>query len=996
MQTKLKVTALHNTKGFGLFAALFTVVAVGLLTPEKSVAQTAQEAEMAALYEQAFGKKKPALSQRAHNITPSNTAPPKAVLSKKEPTQVTSKTSKEVSTVRGTPEVEASAPAKKYSSDELALLYSQAFGKTVQQQSKPAYQQVKPSKLDKSSVDDASKDDSASSETQQSSNSLASLYAQAFGGPAPTSAVPSNIMVDFRVNKVEVGELKVFSGSSGMIDQVETKALLASLEEIVKEHVFKRITKQLSKQEKTTFSALTAMGLSTEYNSINLSLDLQMDSSLRKPQILSLIGKKKSSVREENKMTAEEISAFLNMYSTVGFNANNSKADIKVKLEGSVNIDNKVLETTVDIVNDKVSLGRTTITYDKPEKLQRFVVGNISTGSRNFQENLELIGVRGSKEFFMSPELQIRPRANQGFILETDSTVELYINNQLRQRFYLSKGVYSLEDIGLYDGANNIRVKIIDEFGKVTIKTSEQFYDSHLLKPGLSLYSASLGYLSKQQAGSNPHLENKPILSGYYEQGLSKDLTASFDMQLSPNSYLLGGEAISSIELGSLKYSMAVSGGQDKRAGYAARLEFKPNMEKETIKLDTLRSDMMGLDTRIGQFINSVTITEEFRSRHFAQLNQVNVLNEPSKRLRAQLQTQFSFNLNKNWRGSLNLAATSYYDAKNSVSANLSASKRFNNGVNLRIGAKLDSREDFAVNLQISIPLDRQKRSSRRHLELLANSKDRSLSSKASYRAAGQVGRESLAGSVATIRDDQGYNTNLDVNYRDSKYETSLKAYDARSTNGSSQSQRLQVGFNSSIACVGKECATSYPINDSFALVKGPSNQKTPIAVKNGYGSFKYSESSDSDLPENYTSLIPAKGNAVVPLESYRYQNINIDEATLPDGYDSEKTEFEVFPRYHQGFAIKAGGEPATILDGELVDEMKKSLAYKGGQWVPLSKKGKTIAFFSNKAGRFRIASIPAGRYKLELFDYPDMRTINIFVPNKKGAVHDVGALIVR
>ncbi len=990
MQAKLKQPAFHNMKGFGFLLGLVFLTSVGLLTPVVGLAQTAQEAEMAALYEQAFGKKKPALSPPKNN-TPAVKASLVSPSQAAKPTTGVKPSDKKASSKNITNASNASAPAKKYSSADLASLYSQAFGKPH------AHQQVKPATM--SQTTDASspaeEGSSKSETTQQSSNSLASLYAQAFGGRAPTVSVPSNLMVDFRVNKVEVGEIKVFS-ASGMIDRVETKTLLESLEKIVKEHVYKRIAKQLSKQEKTQFSTLTKLGLNTEYNSINLSLDLQMDSSLRKPQILSLIGKKRSSVREENKMTAEEISAFLNMYSTIGFNASSNKADIKVKLEGSLNVKDRVLETTVDIVNDKASVGRTTITYDKPEKLQRFVVGNVSTGSRNFQENLELLGIRGSKEFFMSPELQIRPKANQGFILETDSTVELYINNQLRQRFYLVKGVYSLEDIGLYDGANNIRVKITDEFGKVTIKTSEEFYDSHLLKPGLSLYSLSLGYLSKQQAGSNPNLKDVPILSGYYEKGISKDLTASFDMQLSPNSYLLGGEAISSIELGSLKYGMAVSGGQDKKAGYAARLEFKPNIDRETIKLDTLRRDMMGLDTRIGQFINSVTITEEFRSRHFSQLNQVNILNKPSKRLKAQLQTRFSFNLNENWRGSLNLAATSYYDAKNSVSASLSANKRFSNGINLRIGAKMDSREDFAVNLQISMPFGRKKRSSRRHLELLANSKDHSLSSKASYRAAGQVGRESLSGSVATIRNDKSFNTNFDVNYRDPKYEASLSANDNRSISGNSHSQRLQVGFNSSIACVGKECARSYPINDSFALVKGPSNQKTPIAVKNGYGQFKYSDTRDSNLPEDYTTLIPAKGNAVVPLESYRYQNINIDEATLPNGYDSEKTEFEVFPGYHQGFAIKAGGEPATILDGELVDEMKKPLGFKGGQWVPLSAKGKTIAFFSNKAGRFRIASMPAGRYKLELFDSPDMRAINVYVPDKKGAVHDVGALLVR
>ncbi len=988
MQAKRKLSAFHKLKGFGFLLGLFCLTSVSLLVPANSLAQTAQEAEMAALYEQAFGKKKTAPFQAPVQTTITESVTPKPRLANKTANKLNAKPIKpgNINTA------EASVPTKKYSSDELAALYSQAFSKS------PGHQQVKPTATSQSiGTNTTTTSNSANNETsQKSSNSLAELYAQAFGGPAPTAAVPSNLIVDFRVNNVEVGEIKVFSSASGMIDQVDTKTLLESLEEIVKEHVYKRIAKKLSKQEKTLFHTLTEMGLNTEYNAINLSLDLQLDSSLRKPQILSLIGKKRSSVRKENKKTAEEISAFLNMYSTLGYDIGSSKADIKIKLDGSVNIKDKVLETTVDIINDKASLGRTTITYDKPEKLQRFIVGNISTGSRNFQENLELLGIRGSKEFFMSPELQIRPKANQGFILETDSTVELYINNQLRQRFYLAKGVYSLEDIGLHDGENNIRVKIIDEFGKVTVKTSEQFYDSHLLKPGLSLYSASLGYLSKQQAGSNPHLKDVPILSGYYEKGISKDLTASFDMQLSPNSYLLGGEAISSIELGSLKYGMAVSGGQDKRAGYAARLEFKPNMTRETIKLDTLRRDMMGLDTRIGQILNSVTITEEFRSRHFAQLNQVNMLNKPLKRLKAQLQTQFSFNLHKNWRGSLNLAATSYYDAKNSVSANLSAHKRFNNGINLRIGAKLDSREDFAVNLQISMPLGRKKRSSRRHLELLANSKDNSLSSKASYKSAGQVGRESLSGSVATIRNDSGYNTNFDIDYRDPKYEASLRAYDNRNTSGSSQSQRLQVGFNSSIACVGKACARSYPINDSFALVKGPSNQKSPIAVKNGYGQFKYSDTSDSNLPDDYTSLIPTKGNAVVPLESYRYQNINIDEATLPDGYDSEKTEFEVFPRYHQGFAIKAGGEPATILDGELVDEMKKPLGFKGGQWVPLSGKGKTIAFFSNKAGRFRIPSIPTGRYKLELFDYPEMRTINVFVPDKKGSVHDVGALLIK
>ena len=178
-------------------------------------------------------------------------------------------------------------------------------------------------------------------------------------------------------------------------------------------------------------------------------------------------------------------------------------------------------------------------------------------------------------------------------------------------------------------------------------------------------------------------------------------------------------------------------------------------------------------------------------------------------------------------------------------------------------------------------------------------------------------------------------------------------------------------------------------------MVSGPSNQDKPIAINKGNSYFSY-EGNNNDLPDNYTALIGKRGGkGVVSLESYLYQSINIDEATLPNSYDTEKTEFEVFPRYHQGYLIKAGGEPSVTVDGVLIDSAKKPLAYQGGQLVPISEKGKTIAFFSNKIGRFRISSIPAGKYKLELFDHPDMETIHINVPDKKGTVHNVGSLII-
>ena len=847
-------------------------------------------------------------------------------------------------------------------------------------------------------------------ETKGSSGStidLSALFAKAFGKKAVKG--PSEVTVELRVNKSTLGEIKLFSNKNGVIDRAETEALLLLLKEALKEHVFVRFSDKLAKGKKTTFSSLDELDISAYYNSTNLSLDLEIPSELRKPQVLSMLSKKKASVREENKVKAHEISSFANLYSNVGFDsANTSNTDLKMKLEGSVNIGGKVFETVVDYRNEQFELGRTKLTYDKPDKLQRFTMGNISTGSRNFQENLELDGIRISKEFFMDPELQIRPKANEAFVLESDSEVEVYINNRLMQRYYLKEGVYALEEIGLYDGANNIRVRIKDEFGKVTVKSSQQFYDSHLLKPGLSLFAFNVGYLSNKQVVADTTLAKEPIISGYYQKGLTKDLTLSVDAQISPNSYLLGTEIISSISIGSIKTGFAVSGGSKKDTGFATSFEFKPNRQRETIGLDTLREDMLGLDTSMRGFLNSWTLSGEYRNENFSLLNggELNLIKlddnyllpvpKINKRIKSNLQSNFSINLTEEWRGFLNLGVSDYYDSNENYYANLSATRRFNNGIRLSLGARYDTDDDFSMNLQFSVPLSNKRGTRKKDFDLLVDSKNNSLKSKLNLRPTSLVGKNSLGGSLEHYQDDLSRQQNLDLQYRGANFETNLAARNRHSISSGSNSQQLNLGFNTSLACVGSSCASSLPIDDSFALVSGPSNQSNPIAINNSNTRFRYSDGNETGLPDNYTALIRDKGKkAVVRLESYRFQNINIDESTLPNGYDTEKTEFEVFPQYHQGFMIKAGGEPATMLDGMLVDEKKKGLGFKGGQWVPENGEGKTIAFFSNKAGRFRVTSIPSGKYNLELFDYPDMQPFTITVPDTKGKVHDLGDVIV-
>lgn len=855
-----------------------------------------------------------------------------------------------------------------------------------------------------------SKGCSATSTTSGNANDMSALFAKAFGGTSKVSK-PSKISSNLRVDKTVLGDIDLFSDKSGNMDEADTEVLLKLLEEVLKDHVFLRISKELSQTKKTRFCKLNELGIATFYNSTNLSLDLEIKPEFRKPFILSLRNKKKASVREENKVEAEKINGFLNAYTNVGLNSGGDDAELRMRLEGSLNINGFVLETTGDYRGESFDLGRTTLTYDRPEKLHRFSIGNIAAGNRNFQESLELDGIRISKEFFLDPDLQISPRANESLQLDTNSEVELYINNQLIRRFYLNAGVYALEDIGLYNGANNIRIRIKDEFGKITVKKSKQYYDSHLLKPGLSLFAVSVGYLSNQQSSSNEESENKLIFSGYYQKGISKDLTLSLDAQFSSDNYLFGAETISSIPLGSLKNSIAVSGGTERETGYATSFEFRPNKKQEQISLDTLRQDLLGLDTRSRGFLNNWTITGEYRSEDFSTFNGitdqtvtsqsvdgVNFENRVfnSNKLKGNLQTNFSLNINEKWRGNLNLGVADYYDSDESYYANLSATKRFDNGVRLSLGGRYDTEDKFSMNLQLSVPLSRKKGKKKIDLDVLADSRNNAYETKLNVKPSSLVGKNSLAGSLEYFENTNSKQQLFDVQYRNNLFESKLTARNRMAKASGNSTQQLNFGFNAGLACVGGSCAASYPINDSFALVSGPSNQTQAIAISTNGLRFKYSEGNDTGLPDSYTALIANKNRkAVVRLESYRSQNINIDEGTLPNGYDAEKTEFSVFPKYHQGFLLKAGGEPATTLDGMLIDDSKKALSFKGGQWVPINE-GKTVAFFSNKGGKFRVTSIPAGKYKLDLFDYPDMKPIYIDVPDTKGKPHDIGNLIIK
>ncbi len=204
----------------------------------------------------------------------------------------------------------------------------------------------------------SNKEPKSPSPKSSKASDLDALFAKAFGKKAAKST-PAKLKAELRINASTIGEVELYSNTNADIDRVDTATLIELLKEVLKDHVYLRVKKELSSSKKTTFSKLEQLGIEAIYNSTNLSLDITIQPELRKPQILSLLKKKKSSVRKENKIPAKNISAFLNAYTNVGINSvDQSKPDLRMRLEGSLNIGGAVLESTTDYRNDEFDLGQ--------------------------------------------------------------------------------------------------------------------------------------------------------------------------------------------------------------------------------------------------------------------------------------------------------------------------------------------------------------------------------------------------------------------------------------------------------------------------------------------------------------------------------------------------------------------------------------------------------------------------------------------------------------
>ena len=567
-------------------------------------------------------------------------------------------------------------------------------------------------------------------------------------------------------------------------------------------------------------------------------------------------------------LTTPALSGFANYdisYSYAGASGSAATNDMGVLLELGVSSGWGVLTSTYSgrsllsrdpLTPRSVVRLETTFTRDLPDKNLTLRLGDSATRSSNLGRSFFFGGFQLNRNFGLTPGFISQPLPVLAGISGGPSTVELYINDVLRQTSRVPAGPFSIDNFPQLTGSGQARVVVRDALGRESVLAENFFSRAELLEQGLSDWSVAGGALRNNLGAKNADY-GQPFLSGLWRYGVNKQLTTEANAEL--------GRVTQSAGLGVATALPFTILGQ---AGLAASNDANTGRGSKYL---------VGLEhTGLRQ---SFSLRIEGASRGYRQIGQeINSL--PFKR---QLSASYNYASQKFGSVGLGYARVNSFD--------LGALTTYSGSYSMRIGARSSlslnavhvnglsgstaSSTSFGVNLVV--PLENQV----------------AIASGLSYRAGQTDGfvsaSQGLAGDTGfSWRTQAGQRSNQiysegGLNYQGNR---SLISADVNAT-GSQRSVRL--GAQGGLVAIDGQLFATRRVSGSYALVEVP-----------GY----------ADVGVGFNGRVLARtnadGKALVPgLQPYAVNSIRLDPAELPISAELDSIEQTAVPGNRNGVIIR-------------------------------------------------------------------------------------------
>lgn len=598
--------------------------------------------------------------------------------------------------------------------------------------------------------------------------------------------------------------------------------------------------------------------------------------------------------------------------------------------------------------------------YDEPASYRRWSAGDLQLENTGVLRTPFVGGmaVEKSRRTFdpFAPTFNLGARE---IFLATPSTVEVIVNGASYQTLDLQPGTYSLDDLPIQIGSNDVQLVVRDAAGREQVTRFDYFFDPIELDAGEDEYTAAVGLIA-HELGLQPHYSDDPVFIGHYRKALSHILIVGGGVQIAEDLQVAGVETqfVPQVIPGSFDFQGAVSTGDG--TGFALRGGYR-------------------LTSGVGSNARRIAATFDYQSKNFRTVGDLRAF----KLERLSVTATYSQALSERTTVVAGLNYFSRSGGSDQSTLFVDANHRLRNDIRATFGVEYGTGSNFGSNFGV-----------RAGISVLFGGRHRA---DATYQSRRELARASLSRGADNHVGSVGYSVNVQDSSGNSSVDGLLdyvgNRFEARASLATSgtdfggiadgQTARMQIG--TSLAFADGAFGIGRPIQNSFLLAR-------PHATLDGTDVIAGRSLRDG----RYEASSGPFGAAVVNrLSPYNPQDVQYDIDALQAGYDIGSGVVRIDPPYRSGYSLVVGtdrfvsavgflqinGAPAALVAGRITSEDDEGF--------------ESEPFFTNSAGRFGIIGLAPGRtYAVRLND--GGQTFVIAVPEDNTGLYRLETIELR
>jgi outer membrane usher protein len=568
--------------------------------------------------------------------------------------------------------------------------------------------------------------------------------------------------------------------------------------------------------------------------------------------------------------------------------ANSEQAGVLT--EAGVSLGKGVLTSTAvgrNLVSSGASTGPrewvrldSTYTLDVLGSNQTLRFGDSTTRAGSLGRSVYFGGVQVGTNFGLSPGFIGQPKPTVSGVSSAPSTVELYVNDVLRQTSQVPTGPFTLDNLPQINGGAQTRVVVRDLLGRETVVQQSVFSNASMLAAGLNDWSAELGALRENYAlRSNTY--GAPFVSGLWRRGLTNGFTGESRIELTEEIKTVGLGALVALPL-DLLGRFALIGSRVTSAGSAG-------------SVITGQQGLLGLEYAGNRWSSGVQV--QAATAQFRQLG-LDLATKPDK-----LQTFANVNYAMPDGAAsmgVSMASVSRYDNPRitTLSGNVShrAGPRGRLNWTLNRSTSGNTGANTSLGVSLSIPLDNDVQLG---AGLIAQKNGNEFYASAQYNPLddGYWGWR-IAGGQREAEESGYAEANVYYPGQYGRFSADLSARENQTN--------TRLGLTGAVSVVGGGLHISQKLNNSFALVDVPGYPGVPILV--------------GGQRRGSTDMY---GRLLVPrLAPYQTNSIQLDANALPISAELDSIESPVVPAWRSAalakFTVRSGR--AAVINIKLDD----------------------------------------------------------------------------